>query len=671
MYNFVTGEAVDRELLSSRTDNKLFKCKLSCCQSCSYCPRALAKERVKSWGSRLLLNTREIKICQRCFLCHSITLCKTCNKCPKCCHKSACRGQTAKLLENLVGSGCRSESTSNPERGLYPPLSDPAKTHKASYCHKLLCQSSQERLPVGGITSAYRQECNRTSKKQNLSELFQPTIFSPQAKQKMETYSRSEQSECFPQGGEIQDGDTGNHQDIPPARGVGHLNRFQGRLLPHTNTGTVQEISEISCPGSDIPVQGPALRAVHSTLGVYCDSKGGETDGQSPGYKNPPVPRRLVGESHIPPGLSPAYSESGENMSKIGLAGDFGEVRTGSKAGLRFCRLPVRPHGRSGPTNPRQVAESSGQNIRNNVTVTLSGSTVHVPDRVANSHRKASSPRPATHETHTVASQATLENTRITRKSNSNSQILVPSFTMVATGRQCSHRPTITPNKACSANLYRCIKRRVGAHLNEFTARGTWSLPESKLHINYLELKAVFLKRVSKPLCKQDSTCGNRQYYSDVVHKQGRRHEVGHTLCPTMENLDLVYQTSSNSKSPTYPRAAECGSRQAIQTGPEWSNRMVPPSQGFSSYMQQVAPISDRSICHEVQQQVILVRFASTGLPSSSSRCTQSAMGEPGCICLPTSSHLGQSGGEATGLTLQENHSDCSGVAQHALGIGI
>ena len=32
-----------------------------------------------------------------------------------------------------------------------------------------------------------------------------------------------------------------------------------------------------------------------------------------------------------------------------------------------------------------------------------------------------------------------------------------------------------------------------GAHLNERTARGFWSLPESNLHINYLELKAVFL----------------------------------------------------------------------------------------------------------------------------------------------------------------------------------
>ena len=32
-----------------------------------------------------------------------------------------------------------------------------------------------------------------------------------------------------------------------------------------------------------------------------------------------------------------------------------------------------------------------------------------------------------------------------------------------------------------------------GVHLNVHIARGTWSLPESKLHINCLELKVVFL----------------------------------------------------------------------------------------------------------------------------------------------------------------------------------
>ena len=50
----------------------------------------------------------------------------------------------------------------------------------------------------------------------------------------METYCRYEQTKSLPQGGEIQNGDTRNHQDILPSRGVGYLNRFQGCLLPYT-----------------------------------------------------------------------------------------------------------------------------------------------------------------------------------------------------------------------------------------------------------------------------------------------------------------------------------------------------------------------------------------------------------------------------------------------------
>ena len=126
----------------------------------------------------------QIKICERCFLCHSIVLCKSCNKCPTCCNKSACRGPTSKLLANLAGNGCRSESSSNPERGLYPPLPDPAKPHKVSHSHKLLCQSSQEQLPVGGITSAYGQKCRRAGPQSEIPRVFQPTVLSPQTQQK-------------------------------------------------------------------------------------------------------------------------------------------------------------------------------------------------------------------------------------------------------------------------------------------------------------------------------------------------------------------------------------------------------------------------------------------------------------------------------------------------------
>ena len=123
----------------------------------------------------------------------------------------------------------------------------------------------------------------------------------------------------------------------------------------------------------------------------------------------------------------------------------------------------------------------------------------------------------------------------------------------------------------------------------------------------------------------------------------------------------MVYQTSSNTQSPAHSGLAKHGSRQAIPIRSDHSNRVVPPSRGFPSYMQQVAPASDRPVCHEVQQQVASVCITVTGSPGHSSGCTQSAMGGSGRVRLLTSSHLGQNGGEVAGLPMQENHSDCSG----------
>ena len=139
------------------------------------------------------------------------------------------------------------------------------------------------------------------------------------------TYTGPEQFESIRQGRKIEKGDTRDHQDVPPTRGVGYplTNRFEGRLLPYTNTGTVQEISEISYPGSVISVQGTTFWTVHSSHGVHCCSKGGETDGRAEGYKDPPrSTRRLVGQSQIPPNLSPAYPES-RNLSETGLDGEL------------------------------------------------------------------------------------------------------------------------------------------------------------------------------------------------------------------------------------------------------------------------------------------------------------------------------------------------------------
>ena len=174
-------------------------CKAKCCKFCTYCSRTFSKEGNKSRGSSLSFIQKQIKICEQCFLCHSIVLCKYCNKCSQCCLKSSCRGQTSKLLETLAKSGCRSEGCSNPERGLHPPLPDPATLVKNSDSCKLLWQSSQEPQTVRGITSAYSKKCYRTGTQTNLTRVLQPTILGSQTQQQMEANPRFEQSKCVPQ----------------------------------------------------------------------------------------------------------------------------------------------------------------------------------------------------------------------------------------------------------------------------------------------------------------------------------------------------------------------------------------------------------------------------------------------------------------------------------------
>ena len=88
-----------------------------------------------------------------------------------------------------------------------------------------------------------------------------------------------------------------------------------------------------------------------------------------------------------------------------------------------------------------------------------------------------------------------------------------------------------------------------GAHLDEHTARGTWSLPESKLHINHLELKAVFLAlKEFRTLCcnKTVLIATDNTTVVTYINKEGGGDEVGLSLCPTVENPVLVYQAAGN-----------------------------------------------------------------------------------------------------------------------------
>ena len=137
----------------------------------------------------------------------------------------------------------------------------------------------------------------------------------------------------------------------------------------------------------------------------------------------------------------------------------------------------------------------------------------------------------------------------VTRKGDTSSQVPPPTLKVVAGGKQCAPRSTITSNKTCSADFYRCIKRRVGCSLKRMYCKGilvsTRKQAAHKLSVTKSSISSF--KRITGSLFKPNSACSHRQHHCGFIHKQGRRHEVGPSLCPTMEDTDLVHQESSNS----------------------------------------------------------------------------------------------------------------------------
>ena len=302
----------------------------------------------------------------------------------------------------------------------------------------------------------------------------------------------------------------------------------------------------------------------------------------------------------------------------------------------------------------------------------MPGLTIHVPHRSTHSNRKASTLRATPHETHTVALEKQLEGSRITGKGDPGPQVPPPPSKVVAGGKQCATRSTITPSRTCSANIYRRIKRRVGCSLRRAHCKG--NLVPSREQAAHKPLRAKSSvsssKRVSNPLLQQDSSDSYRQHNSGCLYQQRGGDEVGITVCPTVVNPVLVYQTADNPQGTSHPRPAEHDSRQAIQTWPDHSNRVVTSSRSIPSCMLKVVPATSGPVCHQIQQQTATVCVTGARSPGLGSGCTQPLLGGPGSICLSTSSHLGQSGGEVTGLPLQQNNSDCPRVAQHALVLG-
>ena len=146
-----------------------------------------------------------------------------------------------------------------------------------------------------------------------------------------------------------------------------------------------------------------------------------------------------------------------------------------------------------GDSRDNTLADPEKQSTGDSFKSGMPGRESNVPDRSTNCHRKSSTFGQVTHEAHTMAFEEQLESTGNSGENHLHPKVTPHTFRVVAGGKQCDHGTTPTPTSTCVTSLTDASKEGWGAHLNEHMARGSWSLPESKLDIDYLELKAALL----------------------------------------------------------------------------------------------------------------------------------------------------------------------------------
>ena len=309
-----------------------------CCQSCSYCnySRAAAKEKLKSRSC-----SEKNKVCQRCFLCKSLSFCPLCSKCPSCCHRDQCWGKASELLASLAKIGFKPQSSVSFERWLPTPLQGKATTQPLSLNCEQICKSPQMQgsFRSSGLSKA------KTSRRKGGCQVFpgflQSTFSVPKAQQQVASNLRPKQTQSFPGHKYFQDGNPRDYPVLSPKRGMGHVVGFQRRIFPHSHSPEVQEVPKISPKQGQLSVHIPSLWFGNGPVGIHQSGQGGQANGSSKGYQDPPVPRRLDVASPFPGNLPTRYPDHRGPLPRVGLDGKHGKVGTDSSAGFQLRRLLI------------------------------------------------------------------------------------------------------------------------------------------------------------------------------------------------------------------------------------------------------------------------------------------------------------------------------------------
>ena len=470
----------------------------------------------------------------------------------------------------------------------------------------------------------------------------------------------------------IQNGDSRDNPDLSTTRGVGDIARLQRRLLPHPNSLHIPKIPQVPLSEPVVPVSGTSLWPVNSSHGVHWCGQRGQVNGSVTGYKNPPVPRRLVDSSPYQRILPPGNPVPPSPLPGVGLDGKHAKIRTGTPTSLRLRRLPVRPTQRSSQAYSKSLGSPSTENNSAFTEQILPSENFHVSYRSSHCDRKTGDPRQTAHETYSVAPQETLESPRISGKGDPNSEVS-PSVPAVVDPRgKCPKGSALTPPATRSSNLYRRLKRRLGCSLRRLHSKRYLVSARKQVAHKLLRTKSrvVSTKKIPTFSARKGRPDCHRQHHGCGIHQQGRRYEVRLTLCPSLAAPMLVQPQSNSTEGQTHSRPSECNCRQIVSPKAGHSDGVVPPSRDLRPPLSNLALSPSGHVCNKVQLQASSICVPNSRPKGLVSGCSDIILGGPGHVPLPPSVSDGEGGQQAVRSLVSQSNPDCPGMAQHALVLG-
>ena len=122
----------------------------------------------------------------------------------------------------------------------------------------------------------------------------------------METYPRFDLTGSISEIREIQNVDPRRHKDLQKGKWVASID-FKDYFHIPINPQS-RKCLRFHVQGQSYQFKALPFRFINCSNGIHSGSQGSHSDCSKQGYKNTPVPGRLVGQSHIPPNLTPSCS---------------------------------------------------------------------------------------------------------------------------------------------------------------------------------------------------------------------------------------------------------------------------------------------------------------------------------------------------------------------------